>query len=773
MANDKASIISKAQKFAAKGQIDKAIQEWDRVLAMNPRDGNTHNIIGDLFLRKGERQRAIDSFFKASRYFRDQGFALKAMALYKKILNLDTKSVDALVALAELNAERGLTGNANENYLSAAEICVKLKKTDDAVKIYEKMMRLSPDSYMTHLRIADLYVKIGLPMEARKVYIRSAEGLLKKGDADRAEKLFQKLIDMDKSEPSGYLGLCRLSCERGDFKKAMSILDKAAKKIPDNPDIVVARGRIAFRMGNADEALKSVEGLTGSGPINLEASKLLSEIYLGSGRVDEAWKAAKMSVDAMISGENYREAAELLQSFEGYEDHRAEALRRQASLLKNLGDVDAAVEKLKALGEHLAGEGRTNDAVGAFQEILDISPGDEEAEARIRTLGGVQDTGDEAEETEDDGLPGLGRGEGSFDATSGDASFDVSGYQEIGLGAKEHVQTKDDEDDTGSGSLRGFDIPESEEDVSIVGDAGQDDTADIESAFPPQEDTAVGKPPFPTSEEAAGSESSFSSHDESTGAWKASVNDAVTDESPAAPGGQGVKAGGAEALKEELAEADFYLQQGLQDEAVEIYRRLAAQYPDMPELAEKLAELAPAERPREVILPGSGGRKMDADAFFDSLGDMSDETDDTETEAAEEVASIFEAFKKGVEDEVEEGDFETHYNLGIAYKEMGLLEDAIRELQIATRVDSKSFQAGSMLAICYLEKGAYEQAVFGFRRLLQIIPENDDRHLSVKYDLATALEHSGDKTSALAIYRDILNVDSSFSDVAEKVKNLG
>ena len=85
--SDKASIMKEAQKYLARGQMDKAIAEWEKLAREYP-EGNTFNTIGDLYLKKGERSIALDSFHKAATFFKQEGFALKALALYKKILNL-------------------------------------------------------------------------------------------------------------------------------------------------------------------------------------------------------------------------------------------------------------------------------------------------------------------------------------------------------------------------------------------------------------------------------------------------------------------------------------------------------------------------------------------------------------------------------------------------------------------------------------------------------------------------------------------------------------
>jgi len=258
-----------------------------------------------------------------------------------------------------------------------------------------------------------------------------------------------------------------------------------------------------------------------------------------------------------------------------------------------------------------------------------------------------------------------------------------------------------------------------------------------------------------------------------------------------------------EKFEEDLAEADFYLQQGMKEEAVTVYQRLVSLFPHRAEPVERLADLVPpAEQPVDATLPENTEKKIDADSFFKDLNATSDQPmeesaateitgkkidansffedlsavpDKPREESSgtdEELANIFDAFKKGVEDEVEESDFETHYNLGIAYKEMGLLDDAIREFKTASKVQGDSFQGSSMLAMCYVEKGSHEQAVSEYRKLMNMLDETDDRYLPVKYDLAVSVEQSGDASGALELFTGIYNEDPSFGDVAARIDNL-
>ncbi len=210
---------------------------------------------------------------------------------------------------------------------------------------------------------------------------------------------------------------------------------------------------------------------------------------------------------------------------------------------------------------------------------------------------------------------------------------------------------------------------------------------------------------------------------------------------------------------EELTEADFYAHQGLFDEAREILERLQKLFPENEEIKKKLIALS------------------------QDIEHLEEETAITETEDIEpevltepafdsDVLSIFNEFKKGIEKEVGKGNHETHYNLGLAYKEIGFLDDAIREFQLACD-DPKSFiPSSSMLSICYMEKGLYPLAVDTLKRAIEKIEVKDESYWAMKYDLAEAYEKNGNLKEALDSYTEIYKWNSKFRDVSEKMNKI-
>ena len=149
-------------------------------------------------------------------------------------------------------------------------------------------------------------------------------------------------------------------------------------------------------------------------------------------------------------------------------------------------------------------------------------------------------------------------------------------------------------------------------------------------------------------------------------------------------------------------------------------------------------------------------------------------------DAGIDLADMFGELKKDLEADVASADEdpETHYNLGIAFREMGLLDEAIGELQKACQSFDRGhpfpqiMQTYTWLAQCFLEKGVPEAAVRWYDRALQVPTIDGETRVALNYELASAYETAGDKPSALKHFMDVYGSNIDYRDVAERIKTL-
>jgi len=250
--------------------------------------------------------------------------------------------------------------------------------------------------------------------------------------------------------------------------------------------------------------------------------------------------------------------------------------------------------------------------------------------------------------------------------------------------------------------------------------------------------------------------------------------------------------------------ADTLLRSDLPDKARAVYKRVAEHDPANERAKAALAMLAPVAtpppeppaKPKAKVRETEGktaardakmtvrDEAVEAGDFVD-LSAMILEDDlpvrDTRMKVADEEPTgdeerdfqeMLARFKQGIDENIDEGDFQSHYDLGVAFKEMGLLDEAIAELQKALRAPDGKLRSSEALGVCFLDKGAYVVAESILRRALDLPASGDQERLGVLYWLGRALEEQGKRVEARDLYGRVFAVDIRFRDVRERAKAL-
>ncbi|UCC72397.1 MAG: hypothetical protein JSV86_18845 [Gemmatimonadota bacterium] len=145
---------------------------------------------------------------------------------------------------------------------------------------------------------------------------------------------------------------------------------------------------------------------------------------------------------------------------------------------------------------------------------------------------------------------------------------------------------------------------------------------------------------------------------------------------------------------------------------------------------------------------------------------------DPQSEADVNFSEMLSQFKSKVAEAIEEEDAASHYDLGCAFKEMGLVDEAIAEFQIAARGLEYRLRAIEMLGACFTEKGDHRIALKVLNRALQVPGQKDEELVGIFYAMGRSHEDLGEAASALEWYERVLGCDVNFRDVARRVSAL-
>lgn len=726
--SSKAAVIKEAQKYLARGQVDKAIDTWEKLMKEYP-DGNTYNALGDLYLKKNDKQNAADSFHKAAKFFMNEGFSLKALGLYKKILNIDPADADAFFALGQINEERGLKIDAIKYYLSAADSLSKEGRKEKLFEIYDKIIAISPSNIPFRVKVAEIYTKEGLVSEAAREYLNIAKLYEEKEETEKSLEYYQKSLEIQPSNKEAIIGVTYLHEKTGNLDLAIEQIKGAASLFPEDTDVYLRCAEIYSTAEKFDEALEYLNKVSEIEPANIMAARLFGEIYIKKGDREKAWTKYLNVLDEMILDMNSDDAIKLIEFFKDIDP--LETGKRLVTLYRQQGESLKVAQELVSLGNAYTEKSMQKEALNCYREALLITPDDDSLKAIVINL-----------EREADAVqvPVSVKEEKTVDEALVEAEvFLQYGLFEDARNLLEELSLREPENIDLHLKLKSLYVNTDNKEQAVTeclilyelyGRAGDSEKSEqvLKEAYNinPKDPRLTGKVEIPAPEETV----------------------SVTSR-------EGLSI---EKYSEKIAEADFYSKQGLIDEAREILEKLQQLFPENEEIKLKLVSLEAVE-------------KKDREPVF-----AEDKTPDKE--AAHEpvldgdVLSIFNEFKKGLETELGEKDHEMHYNLGLAYKELGFIDDAIKEFQVSRNGPKTFVPSSSMLSICYKQRGLHPLAIEVLSSALEKMENRDESYWAMKYDLAEAYEKNGNLKEAFHAYTEVYGWNAKFRAVSEKINQV-
>ncbi len=516
--------------------------------------------------------------------------------------------------------------------------------------------------------------------------------------------------------------------QQGKLDRAFDAYQTVLKADPADSNVLNALGDLCARMGNKAEAITYFMRLGGAyrddgltvraiavykkvlkiDPSHTEASLACADQYVEQGLRAEAKQQFQGIADHYLRRGNLSKTLEIYEKMIRVDPAHRPTLSRVAGILTRPGGVEESLTGLNSLGERLLGSGHAEVARQLYEAVVDL----------------FRSHGREAEATRAaEGLNAIRLPE--EEAKTAEVATAPSAGEEGLIEAEEMV---------GAGVSADF-VEES-----------QVATMEMDTSGGAQEVT--------------------------------SLVDQVEEV---------VEVVGSQTLTDELQEAEFFVQQGMMQEAQSAFQRILVRDPEHTVAKQKLAEIerkiaAPAkEKPRrpaakkDTVFKVADTQVAQGD-FIDLAGELNEELALEEKASSAdiepEVQDLLHQFQAGVREQIDVTDYETHYHLGIAYKDLGLYDEAIEELRLAASDAANRVRCAGPLGLTYLAKGEPEQAVEELLEGLAATQNGTEERWGVLYDLATAYEALGDAQKALEALQSIHSESPKFRDVRTRVRDL-
>lgn len=783
------------QIYASQNSALKAITVYKRVRemidkhvpALEERYAHILPRLAELYTQLGLTSDALATYDTVATKLQKAGKEREAVDIFRKVVDLDPSNPLAYLRLADAYIRVRDVDNAVKRFGAAAEILARLGRPNDALKVIERLLQHRPEpdwarmaaeihlnrggpddaraalsrlqvAYKDNPRdlstlslLARVFDKLGQPAKAIEVMKESARIAREAGKLDAFNALIGELLARAPSDEGVQVLARSAAAPQATRRPSQAAPPQRATQAGEEPDSAVE--------DVSDDMIEDVEPEP-EAPFALPRRPTATAVPSG----DPAVRARQLvaQAEALRQTRNYHRAAEVLRHGVLELPAAHELREKLCDILIEAGDQHGAVAEMLVFAEYLAEHGDAPGAARVLDEILLLEPDHADAVLMLSSLGyTLPQPGPEAPLQVDFAPPEY----------VGPA-FEPADYET-------------------AAPLPSYDLEEVDPSSAMMTATGSHPAYSPSAARPAAPIAPViREAPLPR----------FGLDDEQTEymdlpPMSLGTIEAQNTRSPLAETGAYPQAAHGQLDEDALEEIEFFTAQGMLEEARALLTEQIAKLPNHPLLLEKKREVdalaaaaasaAAAPHSNESgprAMPGAGGRTGE-DRSFDiaaSLDALDSLHEGPGAEAAEPrgptVDAVIRQFKAGVAAQISPDDAETHYNLGTAYKDMGLFPDAIAEFELAARDPGRECNCRSMIGMIHLQLGNVDAAIDAFLRGLEGAQKTPEQEVALHYEIGSAYEQRKNLEQALYYFQRAARIDPKWRDprgsVEERIRKL-
>ncbi len=717
-----------AERFLSQGKIRAAISEYQRIIENDPKDFSTLNILGDLHVKNSEKREAVTYYTQVAEHYNKQGFAHKAIAIYNKISRIEPNSMEVSAKLAQLYQSKGSMSEARTHYTALAEQYQKKGRKIEALAIWKQIAELDPNNTDIYLKIADVCWQEDQHDEAAKAFTEAGLRMIELERYEEALAAFSKALEVKKNYLRALNGLVKAQICLGFADEAAKILEGILKEQPYNRDILYLLVDCYLDIDNPAEAEKAVTKLVAQEPANYPKYLDLVKVYIKNNDLNSAVRILSVSSEHLLVGGQSEDFFSWTNEILARNPEQLNAVRL---LVRYHGWRRDEIELKKSL-VRLAETARLLDAFedekSALTQLVMMAPAESDHAQRLQEINIAHgfEPNEAIESTKEDTETPV------FESFTETETAETDGYSKQFYNKNGDFNFADETDF----QIVGVANPVKGEYLQEIREQEFNDLkTEVLNGF--------------DSGEVRITEDGFDSSEDGTEEISSGLT--VADELE---------------LEKETESISFYIAQG--------YKDLAQK--SLFELEKKYGQRAGFEKLQLQINDPLYNFTLAEPAEQEELAvEKKPELPAVKVEGFDDLKGEFDLEKSQPQ---ADDDYETHYHTAVAYLEMGLLEDAIKEFQEAinpVKSDDgtrRFFQCSNLLGHCFMQKKMPNLALMWFKRCLDVPGLESEEIQALHYELGNSYEAGGDNGKALEYFEKLYAENVDFRDVGKRLQIL-
>jgi tetratricopeptide (TPR) repeat protein len=387
MAENKKDILKMAMIYSQEGKWDKAIVEYKKLVTLDPTDYNVHNMLGDVYAKKGEDSLAYQSYIIAAEAYIKQGLADKTNLIYKKISKLNSdklpeadrkkqifikknteantlieqgdidKAIETLKEILQINPdsfetyqkigelyyEKGQKEEALKYFQRIAELYYKNRAFKKALPIYQKMVEMQPNNIEYREILAEIYEREERESDAKREVLFLADYYLKNKNWDKVDYFAQKAVELKSIDSHYYKGVVLYN--KKDLTEAKKEFEMLIKFKKNHIESIFYLVKICIDTGKIDEAITNLQNILKIQGENTEALEMLGDLYFQKGlNKDAILKYYMIAVNIHIKNKEFEKAENILNKVLTKEPENIEILNKLADIQVQLNKKKQAAD---------------------------------------------------------------------------------------------------------------------------------------------------------------------------------------------------------------------------------------------------------------------------------------------------------------------------------------------------------------------------------------------------------------------------------------------
>jgi tetratricopeptide (TPR) repeat protein len=382
----RAKLAQQVQKLIEQRNLGSAIQEFKKISEAEPDNFAIAARLGELYFHAGMRKEAVETFQLLAERCMDDGLVPQAMLMYQRVSRLSPDNINAGLKLANICSDQGCLSLAVQQCERVIEYSAQTNLIGGALKALELAVSLQPRNANMQRRLGEIYKSENKRAAALKCLLVAGEELLSQGQPQVAREVYESILEIKPYHPTAMAALSHMYLDQGENDKAIDMLVPLCQSDPANVELLGSLARAYLNSNQLEAAEETYSTLYALDKTCYENLLELGRRFLFRGDLDRVGLIIERCQYTLMARGKERQAAGLLESCLANNPYHLPSLKRLIDIflmVRDNNNLRRALRRMAAAAKH---EGDLVEAKTALRQLAKLEPENGEYLKQLREM---------------------------------------------------------------------------------------------------------------------------------------------------------------------------------------------------------------------------------------------------------------------------------------------------------------------------------------------------------------------------------------------------